>query len=248
MVKFTSYREIKSYDVVTASPLVYTFYRLNMTQYYVETDGKLFLIKRNNSWGFPSSRDRLPFDISPRAKMVVGDEEVIYCEPDLPRHPKDWFNKEDVPLLDDVDAIVRKAVNYSLPRIVVEAVVRRSGKVLLVKPSRGYNEDSWTLPGGFLVYSETPRSAVKREVKEEVNVEPIITDLLDVYSARGTRNSYQWIIFYYAAELTGSADDIQPNHEIKELKWFESERAAEVINSTLMRKGFERVISQDQSD
>jgi len=214
-----------------------------MTQYYVETDGKLFLLKRENIWRFPRSRQELPFEIFPRAKMVIGDEEVIYSAPDVSKHPSEWLNKEDVPLLDDVDPTVRKAVNYSLPRVVVEAVIRRSDRVLLVKPSRGYNKDSWTLPGGFLVYSETPKSAVEREVKEEINVEPDITDLLNVYSARGTKNSYQWIIFYYRAELAGSESDLKPNHEIKEIGWFEAEKAAEAINSTLMRKGFERAIS-----
>jgi len=226
-----------------SAPLFKLSYRFVMTQYYVETDGKLFLLKKGNVWKFPRTREELPFGISPRAKMVIGDEEVVYSEPDISRHPSDWLNKEDVPLLDDVDPVVRKAVNFSLPRLVVEAVIERGEKVLLVKPSRGYNQDSWTLPGGFLVYSETPKSAVLREVEEEVNVEPRVKDLLDVYSARGTRNSYQWVIFYYSAELPGPPEEIKPNHEIKELRWFKRDRAVEAINSPLMRQGLKRIIS-----
>jgi len=218
---------------------------IDMTQYYVETDGKIFLIESEGKLTFPRSKEEIPFEIQPRTKMVVGTEEVVYSEPLLSRHPQRWLNKEDVPLLDDVDPIVRKAVNFSLPRVVVEAIIKNKNRVLLVKPSRGYNEDHWTLPGGFLVYNETPEAAVRREVEEEVGVQPRIDRLLNVYSARGTENSYQWVIFYYAANIPGGSEDIKPNHEIKQLKWFETEIASSRIHSPIMRKGFEQIFANE---
>ena len=218
-----------------------------MPQYYVETDGKIYLVESGGKLKFPRSRDEIPFDIEVRAKMVVDSEEVLYSEPLLSYHPRRWLNKEDVPMLDGVDPVVRKSVNFSLPRLVVEAVIRDENKVLLVKPSRGYNKDCWTLPGGFLVYGETPREAVRREVEEEVGVTPKIDRLLDVYSAIGTENSYQWVIFYFSAGIPGDIEDLLPSHEIKELRWFEASAAAEAIHSPLMRKGF-RAIFQEGDD
>lgn len=212
-----------------------------MTQYYVETDGKIYLVESEKGLGFPDSRDEIPFEIRPKAKMDVESVEVVYSEPVLSYHPRRWLDKEDIPLMDEVDPLVRRAVNYSLPRLVVEAVIRDSDKVLLVKPSRGYNEDRWTLPGGFLVYGESPEEAVRREVEEEVGVNPRLNGLINVYSAIGAKNSYQWIIFYFSAEIPGSPEDIQPDHEIKQLRWFEIEEAAESIHSPLMQAGFRQI-------
>ncbi|MBS3791032.1 NUDIX hydrolase [Candidatus Bipolaricaulota bacterium] len=173
--------------------------------------------------------------------MVVESEEIIYAEPVLSYHPQRWLNKEDIPVLNEVDPIVRKAVNFSLPRLVVEAVIRGPNGVLLVKPSRGYNKDRWTLPGGFMVYGETPADAVRREVEEEVGLKPTIAELLNVHSAIGAENSYQWVIFYFSAEVPGAPDDLQPSHEIKQLKWFAPGKAAEVIHSPLMQEGFRQI-------
>lgn len=217
---------------------------VTMTQYYVETDGKIYLIESREVLNFPRSREEIPFEIQPKSKMLIESEEIIYSEPVLSYHPQRWLNKEDIPLLDDVDPIVRKAVNFSLPRIVVEAVIHHSNQVLLVKPSRGYNEDRWTLPGGFLVYGETPEEAVLREVEEEVGVKPEIAGLVNVYSAIGAENSYQWIIFYFSAKFSGDTGDLQPNHEIKQLEWFEPHDAAEAIHSPLMQDGFQQILDK----
>lgn len=217
-----------------------------MTQYYIETDGKIYLVEEEGKLKFPRSKDRIPFKIKPRAKMKVESEEVVYAEPKLPKHPEEWLGKEEVPLMDNVDPTVRKAVNFSLPRIVVEAVICDRDRVLLVKPSRGYNRDYWTLPGGFLVYSEDPMEAVEREVEEEINVRPQVNRLLNVFSAIGDQNSYQWIIFYYLAEISGEIDEIQPKHEIKQLKWCNLDEAGESIHNPLMRQGYEQILSREK--
>lgn len=219
-----------------------------MTQYYIETDGKIYLVEKDGKLRFPVSTEEVPFPVEPKGKMVIGAEEVIFSEPELSDHPSKWINKEDVPLLRKVDPTVRKAVDLSLPRIVVEAVIREEekGKVLLVKPSRGYNRDSWTLPGGFLVYGEPPVRAVKREVKEEIGVKPEIGDLVNVYSSIGASNSHQWVVFYYLASISGQMDRIKPSHEIKELGWFSPEKVAELLKSPVMSKGYQEILAEEK--
>ncbi|MBS3814307.1 NUDIX hydrolase [Candidatus Bipolaricaulota bacterium] len=215
-----------------------------MTQYYVETDGKIYLVEEKGRLKFPRSKEKIPFSIRPRAKMDVESKEVVYAEPVISQHPRKWLNKEDIPLMDNVESTVRKAVNFSLPRVVVEAVIRDRDRVLLVKPSRGYNRDYWTLPGGFLVYGEEPLEAVEREVEEEINVKPRVKRLLNVFSAIGDQNSYQWIIFYYLAEIPGEVSKIQPKHEIKQLKWCNLNKAGGSIHSSLMKRGYEQVLEK----
>lgn len=217
-----------------------------MTQYYIETDGKVYLVKKEGKLRFPVSKDEIPFPFEPKGKMVIGSDEVVYSEPELPNHPRKWLNKEDVPLMRDVDPTVRKAIDLSLPRIVVEAVIREEeeGKVLMVKPSRGYNRDSWTLPGGFLVYGEPPIQAVKREVREEVGVEPEVKELVNVFSSIGAGNSHQWVVFYYLASISGKTNVIKPSHEIKELGWFAPEEVVEILKSPVMCKGYQEILEE----
>lgn len=218
-----------------------------MTQYYIETDGKIYLVEEEGKLRFPQSREEFPFSIRPKGKMVIGADEIVFSEPELSHHPSKWRNKEDVPLLSNVDPVVRKAVNLSLPRIVVEAVIGKEnqGKVLLVKPSRGYNKDRWTLPGGFLVYGEPPKRAVRREVKEEIGVEPKLGELANVFSEVGASNSHQWVIFYYMAEISGDPGRIEPSHEIKQLKWFRPDEAVSALHSPIMSRGYEEIISEN---
>ncbi len=224
--------------VVTCCGFGYTF--STMKQYYLETDGRVFLLRRNGKYVFPSRREEVPFSFTEMKTISLGEHEIIYCEPVLEDHPSDWVHKEDVPLRDDVDRVVRKAINYSLPRIVVEGITRNeAGEVLMVKPSRGYNKDSWTLPGGFLVYGESPEEAILRETAEEISVEPAISELVYVYSAIGEENSYQWLVFFFRVELPENGE-IKPSHEIVETRWFPPEKAPTAINSPVMREGFKR--------
>ncbi|MBS3812692.1 NUDIX hydrolase [Candidatus Bipolaricaulota bacterium] len=211
-----------------------------MKQYYLETDGRVFLIKENGLYVFPTNIEEIPFSFTEKRTIKLEEQRIIYCEPELDKHPSDWVHKEDVPLRDDVGRVVRKAVNYSLPRIVVEAIIRNEkDEVLMVKPSRGYNKDGWTLPGGFLVYGESPEQAVVREAVEEISVEPNNLKLVDVFSAIGKQNSYQWMVFFYRAQLPES-EEVKPSHEIKEIKWFQRDTAVDAIHSPVMRQGFKQ--------
>lgn len=214
-----------------------------MTQYYLETDGRLFLVQEDGKYVFPSRRRDIPFSFSEKKTIQVEGEEIIYCEPELPAHPRDWLHKEEIPLIDDVDRTVRKAVNFSLPRVVVEGIItNRDDEILMVKPSRGYNKDGWTLPGGFLVYGETPEEAVIREATEEISIEPEVVELKGVYSAIGNENSYQWIVFFYGLEVS-EIEKPEPSHEIKEIRWFPEGEAGSAISSPVMRKGFLKALS-----
>jgi 8-oxo-dGTP diphosphatase len=49
------------------------------------------------------------------------------------------------------------------------------GRVLLVQPSY---KSSWEVPGGMLQSGESPRSAARRAVREELGMEPTIGSLL----------------------------------------------------------------------
>lgn len=61
---------------------------------------------------------------------------------------------------------------------VVAAIIIRAGKVFATQ--RGYGEwkDWWEFPGGKIEPEETPKDALKREIREELAAEIEVGDLL----------------------------------------------------------------------
>lgn len=66
---------------------------------------------------------------------------------------------------------------------VVAAVICDSikGKQKIFATARGYGEfqGQWEFPGGKIEESETPQQALKREIKEELDTEIKVYDLID---------------------------------------------------------------------
>ena len=216
-----------------------------MTYYYAETDGKVYLIDKDGRLSFPSSRSELPFQIKERQMMNFEGNQIMYCTPLLEQHPRHWVNKDRIPFLDEADPMVRKAINCTFPRLVVEAVIMNKGEVLLVMPKRGFSKGGWTLPGGFMIYGESPEEGVKREAREEIGADVQPERFLNLHSHMGQGNDYQWIIFYYLTRLSTGKQDIKPNHEIKKLDWFDASQVPQLLVSPLMAHGFQEILDED---
>lgn len=217
-----------------------------MTLYYAETDGKLFLEKRNGNWSFPSSREDLPFSVRKIREIDVDGKRVVFCLPKLERHPKEWFNKDQIPQQENVTPTVRKAINLTLPRLVTEAIIQIKNEVLLVKPDRGYNKNRWTLPGGFVVYGESPEEAIKREASEELGTEISPLSLLNVHSRIGN-NRYHWFVFYFEAEIESTSSP-EPKSEIREIGYFKPEGVPQKLESPIMAEGYKEIIEREDTD
>lgn len=200
---------------------------------YIETDGMLYLVKRGGRWTLPTTeeadRERFPFAFEPKAAMRVRSHEIVYCVPQLSHHPRDWHPKDEIPGREDVDPLVRLAVHHTLPRVVVEALIVKGDNVLLVKPSRGFNRGTWTLPGGFVSYGESLEEAVAREVEEEVGAPCRVRKLLGVYSFVGKESSYTWHMFTYEVEVL--AEEFRPAaDEIEEVRWVPLNEALQLVH------------------
>src|SRR3989337_120379 len=73
--------------------------------------------------------------------------------------------------------------NFTNRGVSIDAIMIKEGKVLLIKrgiePFKGY----WATPGGYVDWGETVEETVKREVKEETDLNVTSLKLVGVYSS-----------------------------------------------------------------
>ncbi len=114
------------------------------------------------------------------------------------------------------------------PFAAVGAVVKKNGRVLLVKRRFEPSREKWSIPGGLVELGERVKDAVKREILEEVGLEIKLIKLIDVVD-NITRDSNGRIRFHYilsdylAAPKRGV---LKGNEEVLDLGWFTPEEAA----------------------
>lgn len=62
---------------------------------------------------------------------------------------------------------------------VVAAVIMKDGKVFATQRGYGEFKDGWEFPGGKVEVGESPEEALRREIREELEVEVNVGDLID---------------------------------------------------------------------
>ena len=62
---------------------------------------------------------------------------------------------------------------------VVAAVIRKDDKIFATQRGYGEFKDGWEFPGGKIEEGETPEQALIREIKEELDTDIRVGDLID---------------------------------------------------------------------
>lgn len=101
------------------------------------------------------------------------------------------------------------------PIIGIGAVIVCNGKILLEKRKSEPGRGKWTIPGGLVELGESAEQTVKREVREETNLEVEQPKLIDVVNNitldEDDRIKYHFVIVDYFVKLKGgklkAADD-----------------------------------------
>ena len=86
---------------------------------------------------------------------------------------------------------------------VVAAVIMKEGKVFATQRGYGEFKDGWEFPGGKVEAGESPEEALRREIREELEVEVNVGDLIDTIE-------YDYPAFHlsmkcYACTITGGS-------------------------------------------
>ena len=103
----------------------------------------------------------------------------------------------------------------------VGGIIRKDGKVLLVKRGKEPNRGKWTVPGGVVELGETLRQALKREVREECSIDievESVVDTLDAISRDGDgRVHYHFVIIDFIARHVSG--EIRAGSDAAECRW-----------------------------
>lgn len=107
-----------------------------------------------------------------------------------------------------------------LRHVVVDTILAKDGKILMVKRAKGMTEGGkWTLPGGYMDRDERAVEAAKRELLEESGWEAADMKLFRINdNPNRPAEDRQNVCFIYLGapgKRTGGSD-----HEVDEVKWF----------------------------
>jgi len=122
-------------------------------------------------------------------------KEIIFCLYD--QEAFDIFNKGVVSYLEHIIDKLQRG-----PFTTVDAIIEINEGIVIIQ--RSNPPFGWALPGGFVDYGESLEDAVKREMKEETNLE--VTDLkqFHTYSEPGRDPRFHTIATVFIAKGQGS--------------------------------------------
>lgn len=101
-------------------------------------------------------------------------------------------------------------VHWDNPLPVVAALVEYQGQFILARNAK-WPRRIFSVISGYLEKNESPEQAVIREVKEELNLEGMVTRFIGHYPFAEQNQ----LILAYAVQATGA---LEPNHELAEIK------------------------------
>ncbi len=111
-------------------------------------------------------------------------------------------------------------------------ILNEEGKVLLQQrnkePERGY----WSIPGGKLEWMETFEDAVKREVKEECDVDIQVEKLLGICDHIVKNENQHWVSPSFLCKITNGEPKIMEPTKHTDMKWFSLNELPEKLTIT----------------
>ncbi len=127
-------------------------------------------------------------------------------------------------------------MSEKIPEVVVGVLIyNNKNEIFLAKCSKWKNK--WVVPGGHLEYGETLDNCVKREVKEETDLDitkiKLISTQESVFSKEFHEKRHMIFLDFAAKART---NDIKLNKELQEYKWISPRKALSLDINKSTRK------------
>lgn len=136
----------------------------------------------------------------------------------------------------------------SLPkkRMAAGALIAHQGRYLIVQPTY---KDAWEIPGGVIEQDESPRQSLRRELREELGIEPSIGDLLIVDYQHPEGSMTESIQFIF--NVTLSDDDLArielPPDELRAFAFAAVEEACAKLDARIDKR-FRQAVEASRID
>ena len=128
------------------------------------------------------------------------------------------------------------------PKAVVGAIVYNDkGEIFLAKSYKWRNK--WAIPGGHVERGESLKSAVKREVKEETNLDVKNIEFVDIQESIFSKEFHKkrhFIFIDFCCNAVSS--DIKLNNELQEHRWITANKSLKIRLNPSTRKAIKRLL------
>ncbi len=106
--------------------------------------------------------------------------------------------------------------------VVVNFIIEQNGKVLLMKRSDGFFKGGyWVLPAGHIDGNETLREASVRELKEELNIDVSVDELIFLHAIHSITPFLERIDFYFKIKNFSGCIVNKELNKCDEIKFFD---------------------------
>lgn len=99
-------------------------------------------------------------------------------------------------------------------------ILNKEGKVLLQQRNKEPEKGYWSIPGGKLEWMETFEDAVKREIKEECDIDIKIEKLLGICDHIVKNENQHWVSPSFLCKITNGEPKIMEPTKHTDMKWF----------------------------
>lgn len=135
-------------------------------------------------------------------------------------------------------------VYYQNPVPATAVIIEKEWKVLLVQRKFNPYAQDWSLPSGFMEYSETPEECAKRETKEETGLDIKIKTLFNIYLATDDPRTHVVLIVYLADIIQGN---LKAGDDAREVRFFSPSEIPTNIAFTAHRRALKEYFEKRAS-
>jgi len=117
------------------------------------------------------------------------------------------------------------------------AIFNDEGKLFITKRGKEAKNErgKWEIPGGSVEFGETFEQAIKREIKEEHDIEIEIIELLGICDHIIPDEHQHWVSPTYICRITKGVPRIVEPHKCDQIGWF-SIKEAEKLPLSIVTK------------